>query len=71
MQRRTDMTGGPARAYLIRVGQLEYPIYGDEAAGWSVDDRDLSAQAGVGCRYSIDELVFALVNLHISPEGRA
>ncbi len=65
------MTGRPGRTYLIRVGQLEYPIYGDEAAGWSLDDRDLSAQTTVGCRYTIDELVFALVNLHVSPEGRA
>ena len=61
-----------AQTYLIRVGREEYPIYGDEAGGWSLDERDLSSQTAVRFRYrTIDELIFALVNLYLSPEGHA
>jgi hypothetical protein len=49
-----------------------FPVYGNEKVGWSVDAGDLYPQTPRWFRYqSIEELFFALVNLNISPEGRA
>ncbi len=60
------------RTQLLQVGSEVFPVYGDEKTGWSVDAGDLYPQIPVWFRYrSLDELFFALVNLNISPEGRA
>jgi len=69
------MTNGgyvPVTATLLKVGTEVFPIYGDEASGWSMNAEDFSA--GVPARYryrSLDELFFALVNFNISDEGQA
>ena len=56
----------------MKIGLEVFPVYGDEASGWSVDAGDLYPQMPAWFRYrSLDELFFALVNLNISPEGRA
>jgi hypothetical protein len=57
---------------LLKVGAEVFPVYGDDKSGWSVDPGDLYPQAPTWCRYrSCDELFFALVNLHVGPEGQA
>lgn len=59
-------------AQLMKIGMEVFPVYGDEASGWSVDPVDLGPDKPQGFRYrSLDELFFALVNLNVSPEGRA
>ena len=60
------------KTQLLKIGVEVFPVYGDEKLGWSVDAGDLYPQIPAWFRYrSIDELFFALVNLNISPEGRA
>ncbi len=62
----------PIKAQLMQVGLEVFPVYGDEASGWSVDAVDLSPDHPHAYRYrSLDELFFALVNLNLSPEGQA
>ena len=57
---------------LMKVGLEVFPVYGDEASGWSVDPIDLAPGQPREYRYhSLDELYFALVNLNVSPEGEA
>jgi hypothetical protein len=59
-------------ARLLKVGLEVFPVYGDEASGWSVDPGDLYPQMPMWFRYqSLDELFFALVNLNVGPEGTA
>jgi len=59
-------------ARLLKVGLEVFPVYGDEASGWSVDPGDLYPQMPEWYRYqSLDELFFALVNLNFGPEGKA
>lgn len=59
-------------ARLLQVGLEVFPVYGDETSGWSVDPGDLYPQMPVWFRYqSLDELFFALVNMHLADEGRA
>ena len=59
-------------AQLIKVGLEVFPVYGDEASGWSLDPVDLAPNKPKAFRYrSLDELFFALVNLNLSPEGQA
>ena len=59
-------------ARLLKVGLEVFPVYGDEASGWSVDPGDLYPQMPMWFRYqSLDELFFALVNLNVGPEGQA
>jgi hypothetical protein len=59
-------------AQLMKVGLEVFPVYGDEASGWSVDPVDLAPGQPQVFRYrSLDELFFALVNLNLSPEGQA
>jgi hypothetical protein len=53
--------------YVLRIGHDLYPIYGHDACGWSIDRRDLSQPTTTQFRYdSLDEIFFALVNLHVS-----
>ena len=62
----------PVNAQLMKVGLEIFPVYGDEASGWSVDPVDLAPDKPEGFRYrSLDELFFALVNFNLSPEGQA
>jgi hypothetical protein len=57
---------------LMKVGLEVFPVYGDEATGWSVDPIDLAPGRPKEYRYpSLDELFFALVNLNYGPEGEA
>ena len=59
-------------ARLLQGGLEVFPVYGDETSGWSVDPGDLYPQMPVWFRYqSLDELFFALVNMHLADEGRA
>jgi hypothetical protein len=60
------------RAQLLRIGSEVFAVYGDENCGFAVDPEDFNPSVPAGCRYlSLDELYFALVNLHATPEGRA
>ncbi|HUI27716.1 MAG TPA: hypothetical protein VL403_16655 [Candidatus Kryptonia bacterium] len=62
----------PVNTQLMKVGLEVFPVYGDEASGWSVDPIDLASDSAAVFRYrSLDELFFALVNLNLSPEGQA
>ncbi|MBI4517766.1 MAG: hypothetical protein HY699_18325 [Deltaproteobacteria bacterium] len=62
----------PVNAQLMKIGLEVFPVYGDEASGWSVDPVDLVPGHPLAYRYgSLDELFFALVNLNLSPEGHA
>lgn len=63
---------GALRAQLLRVGCEVFPVYGDERCGFTIDPGDFSAGAPEAGRYrSLDELYFALVNLHSAAEGKA
>lgn len=60
------------RAQLLRVGTEVFAVYGDENRGFAVDPGDFDPWVPAACRYfSLDELYFALVNMHTSPEGQA
>ena len=57
---------------LIKIGADVFAVYGDDVSGWSADPKDLSPQVPLGFRYrTVDELFFALVNMNLTPEGRA
>ncbi len=57
---------------LLQVGTEVFPVYGDERSGWSMDPVDLAPEVPKWLRYeSLDELFFALLNLNVTPEGRA
>ena len=61
--------GSPLRRYL-RIGPNDYPIYGGDDCGWSIDEQDFSPSEGTRrFRYhSLDELIFVLVNFHVGTE---
>jgi hypothetical protein len=64
----------PIQPQLVRIGLREYPIYGNDEHGWSIDERDFSARQSATWTFryrSLDELVFALVNFHVSGERGA
>lgn len=57
---------------LLKIGLEVFPVYGDEASGWSMNAEDFSPTSPALFRYrSLDELFFALVNLNVSEEGQA
>jgi hypothetical protein len=57
---------------LLKVGLEVFPVYGEDGTGWSTDPVDLAPESPRGLRYgSVDELLFALLNLNVSPEGSA
>jgi hypothetical protein len=59
-------------AQLMQIGLEVFPVYGDDSSGFSIDPGDLYPQMPAWFRYdSLEELFFALVNLNVSPEGRA
>ena len=59
-------------AMLLQIGLEVFPVYGDEASGFSIDAGDLHPLSPKQYRYrSVDELFFALVNLNLSQEGQA
>jgi hypothetical protein len=59
-------------ARLLQIGLEVFPVYGDDACGWSVDRGDFYPQTPSRFRYrSLDELFFALVNFNCTVEGRA
>lgn len=52
---------------LVRVGPELYPVWGNDEQGWCIES-DLVARY----RYrSLDELLFALVNLSLAEAGTA
>ena len=57
--------GGEGRTYL-RVGANLFAVYGDELRGWSpsVDDFQRGLATSPWVYDSVEELFFALVNLH-------
>ncbi len=60
------------KTQLMKVGLEIFPVYGDERSGFTVDSAERHAQTPQWCRYrSLEELFFALVNLHNCPEGNA
>jgi len=62
----------PINTQLLKIGLEVFPVYGDDGSGWSMDPIDLTPETPRWLRYeSIDELFFALLNLNVSPEGRA
>jgi len=68
-QAQTEVT---ANAQLMKIGLEVFPVYGDETSGFSIDPGDMYPQMPAWFRYSsLDELFFVLVNLNVSPEGRA
>lgn len=59
-----------ARGFLIEIGTSVFPVYGDAANGWSVERRDIIESTPY--RYAtLDELIFALVNLSLQVGGSA
>lgn len=75
----TDTTGSnspaaealtPIRGFLLEVGSLTFPIYGDATIGWSILRRDIAD--GTPYRYdTFDELLFALLNFSVVSSGHA
>ena len=60
------------RTRYVKIGKQLFLVYGDERSGWSLDRNDVCLQAPSRFRYgSVSELVFALVNLCVTPEGQA
>jgi bifunctional DNase/RNase len=63
-------SGQPVRGFLLEVGSLTFPIYGDAAQGWSIMRRDIAD--GTPFRYdTFDELLFALLNFSVVSSGQA
>lgn len=63
-------TGQPVRGFLLEVGSLTFPVYGDAAQGWSIVRRDIAD--GTPFRYgTFDELLFALLNFSVVSSGQA
>lgn len=63
---------GVMRAQLLRVGNEVFPVYGDERWGFTIDLGDFCCDSPEAGRYqSLEELYFALVNLHSAVEGKA
>jgi hypothetical protein len=57
------------QAHLLQVGLEVVPVYGDDKSGWSFDAGTLHARVPI--YRTVDELFFALLNMNLSPEGRA
>jgi hypothetical protein len=57
-------------AQFLRIGLEVFPVYGDEASGFTVFTGDLAPETPTPFRYqTLDELFFALVNLRLASEG--
>ncbi len=57
---------------LVQIGAEVFPVYGNDQLGWSMDRGDLCFDAAEPFRYhSLEELLFALMNLSIAPDGSA
>ena len=57
---------------LLHVGSEVFPVYGSDQAGWALQAGEIFPETPAPYRYgSLDEIFFALVNLNVSPEGRA
>ena len=57
---------------LLHVGPEVFPVYGSDKTGWTIQPGGVYPETPLSYRYgSVDEIFFALVNLHLSPEGRA
>lgn len=66
----TADTTPATRGLLIEIGKSVFPVYGDQASGWSIDRRDITDSTPY--RYAtLDELVFALFNLSLHVSGDA
>jgi len=74
IERRKAMASvrGEIKASLVKIGLEVFPVYEDERKGWSIEASDFIRRTPAGSFYHTkDELLFALVNLNISPEGQA
>jgi len=54
--------------FVIEVGESRFPVYGDASIGWSIEQRDI-AERSPFVYGSLDELVFAVLNLCIQAHG--
>ena len=58
------------RGFLLEIGTLTFPVYGDAMNGWSIVRRDILDETPY--RYgTLDELVFALFNFSLASGGDA
>jgi len=57
------------QARLLQVGSEVFPVYGDDATGWSFEPGTQTPRVPI--YRTIDELFFALVNMKLSIEGWA
>jgi hypothetical protein len=61
----TDHPTTSVQGYLVDVGEVTFPIYGDQAIGWSIVRQDIVELTPY--RYdTLDELLFALLNFTIA-----
>lgn len=61
---------GSIRGFLLEIGTLTFPVYGDATVGWSIIRGDILDVTPF--RYgSFDELVFALLNYSLVAAGDA
>ena len=53
------------RGFLLGIGDLTFPVYGDATLGWSIIRNDILH--GTPYRYAtLDELVFAMLNCSLA-----
>jgi len=58
--------------HYFQIGEDFIPIYGNDRCGWSLEAEDFRGESAAALRYrSVDELLFALINMHFNSEGTA
>jgi len=56
----------------LKIGADLIPVYGNDQCGWSLESEDFRCEQSAYLRYrSLDELLFVLINMHVSGEGTA
>lgn len=60
----------PIRGFLLEIGTLTFPIYGDATIGWSIIRGDIMDVTPYRYR-TLDELVFVLLNYSLLSAGNA
>ena len=66
----TTQLPAPIRGFLLEIGTMTFPVYGDATIGWSIIRRDIMDVTPY--RYgTLDELVFALLNYSLVSAGDA
>ena len=59
-----------APEFVIEIGEMEIPVYGDASQGWSIEERDIVDRTPYRYR-NLDELVFAVLNFCVHMRGSA